>query len=68
MLTTMLKMCNTVVMSTPAWIISQRKARRLCEHCGEPAKSEVTWADGVHSGTELLCDDCWTAKAAEVRP
>jgi hypothetical protein len=27
--------------------------------CGRRAEAEVTWADGVRSGTELLCLPCW---------
>lgn len=29
--------------------------------CGRPAAGEVTWSNGVRSGTELLCAPCWTA-------
>lgn len=44
----------------PGWIISQLRARRLCERgCGRDAVAEVTWADGHNHGTEYLCGPCW---------
>jgi hypothetical protein len=45
--------------SIPDWVITQRRARGLCERCGDPATGEVTWADGRNHGTQLLCDSCW---------
>ena len=35
--------------------------------CGRTALSEVTWADGLHHGTELLCGPCWDEGAAQAR-
>jgi hypothetical protein len=51
----------------PAWIASQRAARGLCERCGKPAEVHVTWANGVRSGTELLCGRCWDEQAEQDR-
>jgi hypothetical protein len=51
--------------SLPDWVISQLRARRLCQRgCGRAAIAEVTWADGVNSGTEYLCGPCWQAGEA----
>jgi len=43
--------------STPEWVTSQRKARGLCECCGQ-APATTTWA-----GTgQDVCWDCCEAK------
>lgn len=39
-------------------------AAPLCVRCGNTAISEVQWADGLHNGTEVLCESCWDACAA----
>jgi hypothetical protein len=50
----------------PEWITSQLRARGQCERgCGRQAVANVTWADGLHSGTEMLCGPCWAAGEAE---
>jgi len=43
-------------------------AAPLCEDCGaRPAQAEVTYADGVRSGTVRTCLDCWQAAGARAR-
>lgn len=61
-----MEITQTAKRATPAWVVSQRRARRECGRCGGPAVAEVTWAARGHE-SELVCAACWEKQEAADR-